>query len=87
MTPDQQRISELERQVTELTLFVQSLQNAGQLHPLVAQTIALKAAGNSSKTAASATRSVNESGAATYSVMYPPSGFILIGGKNVPYIN
>jgi hypothetical protein len=41
----------------------------------------------SSKTAASATRSVNEAGASSYSVMFPPTGFINIGGFNVPYIN
>lgn len=41
----------------------------------------------STKTAASATRSVNEAGASSYSVMYAPSGFISIGGFNVPYIN
>ena len=41
----------------------------------------------SSKTAASATRSVNEAGASSYSVMFPPTGFINIGGFNVAYIN
>lgn len=41
----------------------------------------------STKSAASATRSVDEAGALTYNVMYAPDGFIKIGGRNVPYIN
>ena len=41
----------------------------------------------STKTSASATQAVNEGGASTYSVMYPPTGFIQIDGKNIPYIS
>lgn len=44
---------------------------------------------DSSKTIASASKAVNEAGAASYNVALPPSGFIRIkvrgGYKNVPY--
>lgn len=81
-------VKQLEDRIKELERIVGGLTNAAQIDPLVAKTIALKsvAVASSAKTAASATRAVNEAGAATYSVMYPPTGFISVGGFNVPYI-
>lgn len=87
MTPEQRQIGVLEKQVKDLTNFVQSLRNAAQTDPQVAFTITKLLSSPSSKTAASATQAVNEAGAGSYSVMKAPDGFISIGGKNVPYIN
>lgn len=84
--PQDQRITELEIQVADMRRLLDGLVNASQVDPLIAKTINLLAPTTSDKTSASATRNVNESGAASYTVMYPPTGFISIGGYNVPYI-
>ena len=87
MTPDQLRIQELETQVADMRRLLDGLVNAAQVDPNVARTLGTILTGTSSKTAASATQAVNESGAASYSVMKAPDGFITLGGVNVPYIN
>lgn len=87
MSPDQQRIAELERQVAELRNFMLSFANPSQITPETQRTIGQSLTGTSSKTPASATRAVNEAGGGSYNVMFPPDGFLSIGGKNVPYIN
>lgn len=87
MTPEQRQIKELQAQVRHLTNFMKSFESAAQLNPQAQETITKILSSTSAKSAASATRSVNEAGASTYSVMYPPTGFISIGGFNVPYIN
>lgn len=85
MTPDQ-RIQELETQVADMRRLLDGLVNASQVDPLVAKTINLLASSTSDKTPASGTQAVNESGVSSYSVMKAPTGFISIGGYNVPYI-
>ena len=87
MTPDQQRIQDLETQVADMQRVLNGLVNASQVDQNVARTISLLAGAVSSKLIASATRTVNESGSSSYTVMYPPDGFINVGGFNVPYIN
>ncbi len=87
MSPEQQQINELKAQVKVLSDFIKRFENAGQVDPLVANTMTKLLTTTTSKTAASATKAVNESGASSYNVMFPPDGFIKIGGKNVPYIN
>lgn len=86
MSPEQQQINELKQKVSELEVFVRSLTNGAQIPPPVANAITKVLSSASTKTAASATRAVDEAGAGTYNVMYPPTGFIKIGGYNVPYI-
>ena len=86
MTPDQLRIQELETQVQDMRRLLDGLVNASQIDPLVAKTISLSASTTSDKTPASATQTVSESGSSSYGVMKPPTGFISIGGYNVPYI-
>ena len=78
---------DLTARVEQLERLLAQLMNGSQLDPLVRKTITGAISGSSSKTAASATQSVNESGTSTYSVMKAPDGFISIDGKNVPYIN
>lgn len=85
MTPEA-RIAELEKEVRMLRDFVMSFSNVSQLTPETQRSIGASLTAVSSKTAASATQAVNEAGGNTYSVMVPPSGFISIGGLNVPYI-
>lgn len=82
----EERIAQLEGQVAEMQMLFNGLKNASQIDPLLAKTIGTILTGTSSKTPASATRAVNEAGAGTYNVMFPPTGFINIGGFDVPYI-
>lgn len=86
MSP-QQQIDELKKQVEELQLFVRTLTSGNMVRPDVRKAITSTLTSNSTKTAASGTQAVNESGTSSYSVMTAPSGFISIGGYNVPYIN
>jgi hypothetical protein len=84
MSPEQQqqllqRVETLERQMREFT-------STPELAPDIKRTISLLLTGSSSKTAASGTQAVNESGASSYSVMKPPTGFISVGGYDIPYI-
>ena len=87
MTSDQLRIQELEIQVADMRRLLDGLINSSQIDPLVAKTINIAASIDSSKLAATATRTVNESGASSYTVMYAPDGFKQIGGLNFPYFN
>jgi hypothetical protein len=87
MSPDQLKIQELEMKVETLERQMREFLSAAELDPQIIRTITGVISGSSSKTAASATRSVNEAGASSYSVMFPPTGFISIGGFNVPYIS
>jgi DNA transposition AAA+ family ATPase len=85
MSPDQ-KIIEMEARIEMLESWIRQFQSAPELDLQIARTITTILSTNSTKTAASATRAVNEAGAATYNVMYAPSGFIRIGDYDVPYI-
>lgn len=87
MSPEQQQIQELQRQVKQLTDFMMAFENSQSVAPNHALTIAKLVSKPSTKTAGSATRAVNEGGIGTYNVMNAPDGFIRIGAFNVPYIN
>lgn len=86
MSPEQQQINELKIQVATLERQMREFLSTAELDPQIIRTISGTLSTSSTKTPASATRAVNEAGAGSYSVMYPPDGFILIGGFNVPYI-
>lgn len=79
-------IEQLKKDVAELQAQLRAFQSAPELDPNIQKTIVQLLSTSSVKTAASATQAVNEAGVATYSVMVPPTGFIRIGGFNVPYI-
>lgn len=85
MKPDP-RIDQLEKQVAYLQQQLREFTNSAQIDPQIVRAIGTSLSTVSGKTAASATQAVNESGASSYSVMYPPTGFIRIGDYNVPYI-
>lgn len=85
MTP-QEQINALKEQVETLQRQMREFTNSAQLDPQIIRAIGTSLTGASSKTTASATRAVNEAGVSTYSVMFPPDGFIRIGDYNVPYI-
>lgn len=85
MTP-QAQIDALKQEVAILQQQMREFTNSAQLDPQIIRAIGTSLTGASSKTTASATRAVNEAGAGSYNVMYPPSGFIRIGDYNVPYI-
>ena len=87
MSPEQQQINELKIQVATLERQLREFVSAAELDPQIIRTITGVLSRSSSKSAASATRAVDEAGASSYSVMYPPTGFISIGGFNVPYIS
>jgi len=72
-----QRIEELERKFREFT-------NAAELDPQIQRTISQILSNSSSKSATSENRTVNESGASSYSVLNPPDRFIRIGDNNIP---
>jgi hypothetical protein len=86
MMPDN-KIQQLEERIAKLELALLSFNTTAELAPEIQRTISLVLEKTSEKTAASATRAVNEAGSATYSVMFPPDGFIRIGDKNIPYID
>jgi hypothetical protein len=86
MTPDN-KVQQLEERIAKLELALLSFNTTSELAPEIQRTISLILEKPSEKTAASGTRAVNEAGSATYSVMFPPDGFIRIGDKNIPYIN
>jgi hypothetical protein len=86
MTSDN-KIQQLEERIAKLELALLSFNTTAGLAPEIQRTISLVLEKPSEKTAASATRAVNEAGSATYSVMFPPDGFIRIGDKNIPYID
>lgn len=77
----------LEQRVTELEAIIRSLTMPAEINPLIPKAITQSLVSSSGKSAASATRSVNEAGAASYNVMFPPDGFIKVGNYNIPYIN
>ncbi len=91
MTPEQlKQMAEMQAQISEVVEFINKLGNVGEVPLDVGNALAARILKGSTKTAASATRAVNEGGVAQYSVMYPPTGFIEanLNGKvvNVPYI-
>ena len=81
------KIQQLEERIAKLELALLSFNATSELSPEIQRTISLILEKPSEKTAASATRAVNEAGSGTYNVMFPPTGFIRIGDKNIPYIN
>ena len=91
MTPEQlKQFQEMQSTLNQVVEFINKLGNIGTVPKEIGDAIAGRIVGLSSKTAASATRAVNEGASAQYSVMYPPTGFLTlsINGKNVdiPYI-
>ena len=86
MSPQDIKVQELESRIQQLEDIIGALYSTAGFDPLIAKAVTGVLSSASTKTPASATRAVNESGAGTYSVMFPPSGFIKIGTYNVPYI-
>jgi len=86
MSPEQKQIKELEARISMLETQIKQFMGVSELDPQIFRTITSLLSTSSGKTAASATRAVNEAGSATYDVMYAPTGFINIGGFDVPYI-
>jgi hypothetical protein len=86
MSPEQRQIKELQEKVAILEQQLRQFLNLSELDPQIIRTISSASIGASGKTAASATQAVNEGGAGTYDVMFPPTGFIRIGDFDVPYI-
>ena len=80
-------IDDLTVRVETLERLLREFSSAPELAPEIKRTITAILATSSSKTVASGSQAVNEAGAGSYSVMKVPSGFIDIGGFNVPYIN
>lgn len=91
MTPTLQQFQELETKHEALLEVVRQMQNATSISPDFNKVLEKKSATTSSKVATSENKSVNEGGAAVYSVLKAPVGFILItiGGTAyyVPYFN
>ena len=79
-------IDELTARVETLERLMREFSSAPELSPDIKRTITAILATSSSKSVASGSTSVNEAGASTYSVMKIPTGFINIGGFDVPYI-
>jgi hypothetical protein len=80
-------LAQLEQRITQLESVVLSLNAVAGLSPEIQRTISLILEKPSDKTVASGSQAVNEAGSSAYNVMKAPSGFISIGGKNVPYID
>lgn len=82
MTPDQ------ERKLNDVYDFMLSMKAEASIPFDVAEAISQRFGigfETSGKTAASETQDVDEAGSSNYQVSKPPDGFIIIGGKNVPY--
>lgn len=86
MNPTQSQFQQLQAEVVELRRIIDSFYNAAQFDPLIKRSFTQSLTGSSTKTAASGTQAINEAGAGAYNVMKAPTGFISIGGKNIPYI-
>lgn len=86
MTPEQVQINELKAQIDVLQRQMREFTSVPELDPKIKQTITGILSTSSTKTAASGRQAVNESGASSYNVMFPPTGFIKIGIYDVPYI-
>lgn len=87
MTPQQlEQLAEMQSQIETLQRQLREFTSIPELDPQIKKTITGLLSSTSSKSAASATQAVNEAGSGTYNVMKPPTGFISIGGYNVPYI-
>lgn len=93
MTPKEQRQLELALRLgEEAAAFIKSLQSSTTMPLPVAEAIKARLGttiDTNAKTAASETQSVNEAGAASYSVAKPPDGFVTVyvngQPKNIPY--
>ena len=85
MTPEQQTEFNKMKQTLETIEKVMSVEFIESMKLRLNDSYAQS--GTSAKTAGSATQAVDEASTGTYNVMKPPSGFIDINGKNVPYIN
>lgn len=85
MKPEQAQ--EILDRITALEDARKSQEQADQVTPSFARMLGEVISSSSGKTASSGTRTVDESGSASYDVMLAPDGFIKIGDRNVPYIN
>ncbi len=77
---------QLKSRVNTLERLLREFSSAPELDPQIKRTIAQVSGAPSDKTAGSATQSVSEAGSSSYNVMKAPTGFITVGGYNVPYI-
>lgn len=81
MSPDQLKIQELEKKVTELELFMNNLKSAATIDPQVPRAIGIRNAVLKKGTVGGTTgmtRSVNESGAGSYTVADVPDGSLIL---------
>lgn len=84
ITELQKQIDELKALIAPLQRFALSLTSAADLPEDVQRSLILSLTSVSSKIVTSENQSVNESGAALYSVLKPPDRFIRIGDQNIP---
>jgi hypothetical protein len=69
------RVTELENKVRELTELVENMQNYHTATPEFRKTIARANIDSDTKTATSENQAVDEAGSNTYNVLRPPDGF------------
>lgn len=77
-------LKQLQDRVASLEAILTSLTNAASIPADIQRALILSLSAVSSKSATSENKSVNEAGAASYSVLNPPDRFIRIGSHNVP---
>jgi hypothetical protein len=81
MTPEE-RITELENKVQELSTLIANLQQPNSITPEFQNVLDRYGLSSDAKAASSENQAVDEGGAATYNVLMPPNGFdkATIGG-------
>jgi hypothetical protein len=95
MTPEEKKqFDEMKSQLDQVVSFINSLESVATIPSQLESALRsrFKFITSSPKTAASATKSVNEAGSNNYTVMFAPDGFLLVtdefgNKKNIPYIN
>ena len=86
MSPEQAQINELKAELATLRQVVNDMQRPNLITPEFKQVLDRSVVSTSGKGATDENRTVNETGSAPpYSVLGPPDGFSVIGGKHYAY--